>query len=219
MPATCPACGFESTGIDCPRCGIVFSKWKPRPAAPPPRVEPVAVSPAPAGPGERPFNARWISTLSPDRQYRVYLRGSRLYLIRYAGQPVDAVVSAALFGVLGGLVLALFQGQNGGAPPHPKIAELDALDPERALSEHKHNLRIDTSEIAASRLEPPFLMYGQHGRHVGRWKLTLKNGQKLLLQLPEPADGEIAAAVLPRFLGSLLEPPARWEPARQAFVK
>ena len=69
------------------------------------------------------FNARYISNLSLDRLYRVYIERGEMFFIRIGGQAGVAVGVAAQFGVVGALVLKSLK-KRGDEKLALKISEL-----------------------------------------------------------------------------------------------
>ena len=149
------------------------------------------------------FNARFISTFGLDRLYRVYLARGELFFIKIGGQGGLDHAVAAQFGLLGALVKSLLS-QGSLAKQKQRLDQLDRLDPRSLLSRDKNNFRLSSAEVAESSIEPATKL-PMHGPHVGVWKLRLRDGKTMTLQLDEPSEMEQALAVLPPLFGELLK--------------
>lgn len=147
----------------------------------------------------RPFNARFISTFTPDRLYRVYVEGGEISFIRIGGQAGLAEGVGMQFGLLGALVMRSLKKRS-----EAKVAEaaagVDREHPSAHLGDHKHNFRTSAGELQSSSLEPPALIR-THGEHFGRWRLRFRDGKVLHFQLETPAEMRIAYEVLPALGG------------------
>lgn len=161
------------------------------------------------------FNARFTSTFSLDRLYRVYLERGEVYFIRIGGQGGGPAL-AAQFGLLGGLVWNLVK-KRVEAKFRARVALVDRRHPSVELRSHKHNFRAATPEFETSVLEPAAVVAG-HGPHVGRWIVKLRGRKKITLQLETVEDMTLAVDLLPRFLPQHSNHVA-WNPQKETFEK
>ncbi len=97
------------------------------------------------------FNARFVSTFTPDRLYRVYIDRGEIFFIRIGGQGGMALGVASQFGLLGGLVLQGLK-KRGNEQLATKTSELDRQHPSSQLSAHKHNFHSAATAIQVSSL-------------------------------------------------------------------
>lgn len=144
------------------------------------------------------FNARFTSTFTPDRLYRVYLERGEVFFIRIGGQGGGGRALAHQFGLLGGLVWKLIQ-KRVEAKFQARVARVDMRHPSMQIRAHKHNLRVAAPEFESSTLEPPKAVAG-HGEHYGRWLAKLRGRKPMTLQLETLEDMQRAVDLLPRFL-------------------
>jgi hypothetical protein len=164
------------------------------------------------------FNARAIFALKSDRMYRVYVIQDALYLIRIGGQGgLDALTltGGALGGAVGA-VLSSFLSRNPSKDDR-RAASADLQGPQTLLGNHKHNMRVDATDIVETSIEPP-AAFPQHGPHVGRWILTTRE-QKLTLQFETREDMVVALEHLPRLFGGQLKVNVEWNPRKGRFEK
>ncbi len=162
------------------------------------------------------FNARFVSTFTPDRLYRVYIDRGEIFFIRIGGQGGMALGVASQFGLLGGLVLQGLK-KRGNEQLATKTSELDRQHPSSQLSAHKHNFHSAATAIQVSSLEPAALI-GSHGEHFGRWKLKLRGSKEMLFQLETLDDMRAASEILPR-LGGVHVSNVVWDSAKKKFAK
>ena len=162
------------------------------------------------------FNARYISNLSLDRLYRVYVERGEMFFIKIGGQAGVAVGVAAQFGVVGAMVLRSLK-KRGDEKLALKISEQDRQHPSAHLSAHKHNFQTASTAVEHSSLEPPATI-GAHGEHFGRWKLKLRDAKEMLFQFESLDDMRAAHALLP-FLGSAHVTNVVWDTAKNRFAK
>ncbi len=144
------------------------------------------------------FNARYISALTPDRVYRVYLSRGETFFIRIGGQPWAEAIARS-FGLLGSLVLGPMQ-KRAAAKQRERCSELDAQDPSLHLNAHKHNFRATVSDYEQSSLDPASGFAG-HGAHYGGWVFRLRRGKPMTLQLDTLPDMQKAYETLGESLG------------------
>lgn len=162
------------------------------------------------------FNARFISNLSLDRLYRVYVERGEMFFIRIGGQSGVAVGVASQFGVVGALVLRSLK-KRGDEKLAAKIADLDRQHPSSQLSAHKQNFHAASTAVEHSALEPAATI-GAHGEHFGRWRLKIRDGKEMLLQFEALEDMKAAHGLLPA-LGSVHANNVVWDPAKNRFAK
>lgn len=162
------------------------------------------------------FNARYISALTPDSVYRVYLCRGETFFIRIGGQPWAQAVASG-FGVLGALVLEPIQ-QRAAAKQRELCSQLDAEDPSLHLKAHKHNFWAAPSDYQESSLNPASGFAG-HGPHYGRWVFRLRRGKPMTLQLDTLSDMQAAYELLGECLGPVHLVNVVWSPSKRVFVK
>jgi hypothetical protein len=163
------------------------------------------------------FNARFVSTFSPDRVYRVYVVGNELFFIRIGGQGGVREGVTGGFGLAGGLAGGLLDSRaekKRGA----LIQNIDQADPQQLLSDHKHNFTLTSTDFQGGTMEPPSSFAG-HGRQVGRWKFNLRDGRKMSFEFEKPEDLRAALDILPKLLGSELAVNVEWNEAKKRFEK
>jgi len=144
------------------------------------------------------FNARFTSTFTPDRLYRVYLERGEAFFIRIGGQGGGGRALAHQFGLLGGLVWNLIK-KRVEAKFRARLAAVDMRHPSMQVRAHKHNFRAAAPEFESSTLEPATTI-ASHGEHFGRWLVKLRGRKPMTLQLETLADMQRAVDLLPRFL-------------------
>ncbi|HKY32463.1 MAG TPA: hypothetical protein VJV23_08010 [Candidatus Polarisedimenticolia bacterium] len=162
------------------------------------------------------FHARFISTWTPDRLYRVYIDRGEIFFIRVGGQAGFAEGAALQLGLLGGFILRAIRRRNA-ARRAARAEELDRQHPSAHLSAHKHNIHAAVSAVESSSLEPPAAL-GAHGEHFGRWKLTLRGSKPMLLQLETIEDMTAAHQALAG-LGAAHVSKVAYDPASGRFAK
>lgn len=162
------------------------------------------------------FNARFVSTFSPDRQYRVYIDRGEIFFIRIGGQGGVAVGITSQFGLLGALVQRALK-KRGAMKLAIKTSELDRQHPSTHLSGHKHNFHTTATTVESSSLEPAPLI-GAHGQHFGRWKLKLRESKEMLFQFETIDDMKAAYQLLPS-LGRTHTNNVVWDPIKLKFTK
>jgi hypothetical protein len=160
------------------------------------------------------LNLRWLSTLTPDRLYRLYFCAGSFYLIRIAGQNnLDAI--GMHFGLAGMAISALFKG---GTKTPEDIAEMGLEPPEVLLAADKRNFKFTCTEVAEAKIEPCSPAHS-HGPNVGRLSLMLSNGRRHSFQFEELRHMRCAIARLPPLLGRALAINVAWDESKGAFVK
>ncbi len=162
------------------------------------------------------FNARFLSTFSLDRLYRVYFERGEIFFIKVGGQSGVAIGVTSQFGVLGAMALRAIK-KRGAEKLAARTSELDKQHPSAQLSAHKHNFQTPTTAIQRSSLEPAATL-GTHGEHFGRWRLALREGKEMLFQLETLDDMTIASQVLPT-LGDVHISNVTWDTAKKKFAK
>jgi hypothetical protein len=149
------------------------------------------------------FNARAVFWARPDRLYRVYPTRGELFFIRIGGQGTDlATALGALFGPLGALLEERLR-RRSAAKLRARVEEVDHLPPEIRAREHRHSFQLSVAQITESQLLEPSRI-AAHGRHTGRWTLTLQGGESWRFQFETPDDMSRALELLPRELGERL---------------
>jgi hypothetical protein len=162
------------------------------------------------------FNARYLSSLTPDRVYRVYLSRDETFFIRISGQPWSQAVAPA-FGALGSLILEPMQ-RRAAAKLRERCSELDAQDPGLLLKAHKHNFRAAMSDFEQSSLDPAG-GFADHGPHYGRWVFKLRREKPMILQLDTLSDMQKAHQMLGDALGPVHQINVEWSSSKNQFVK
>ncbi len=162
------------------------------------------------------FNGRYISALTPDRVYRVYLCWGETFFIRTGGQPWAQAIAAG-FGILGSFVLEPIE-RRAVARQRELCSQLDTEDPSLHLKGHKHNFRAIVSEYEESSLNPAGSFAG-HGPHYGRWVFKLRGGKEMTLQLDTLSDMQKAYELLGESLGPVHQVNVEWSPSKRVFVK
>jgi len=152
------------------------------------------------------FNARYISTFTPDRLYRIYIAGSDLCFIQIGGQ-----FSGSAWGMLFGNTPLTRDAQAFAAAA-------DMADPRYLATAGKHNLLLSAGEIASSSLDMPPLL-PQHGPCLARWRIKPCAGRQLTLQFEQLPDLIIAFERLPALLGPILAVNIAWDAARRKFIR
>ncbi len=165
----------------------------------------------------QPFNVRFISLTSLDRLYRVYLRDSELYFIRIGGQGGVLEALPHLLGPFGALLSAYFKKQAEKSTVG-LIDTVDQSDPVLHMRKHRHNFKLNPATVRASRIKSPSVL-PLHGTQVGRWMLTLRNGNKMTFQFENSEDMDVALAVLPSAIGQVLTVDVQWSEKTNTFVK
>lgn len=148
------------------------------------------------------FNARFISTFTLDRLYRVYIAGSDLCFIQIGGQAWGAP----------------YGDIRPSRAEQERASAADTQDPRYLATTGKHNLLIAAGDIAASSIDPAPLL-PQHGPCYGRWRIRLHAGRKLTFQFEEIREMLAAGECLPALLGATLAINAVWDNARGKFVR
>jgi hypothetical protein len=149
------------------------------------------------------FNARAVFWLRPDRLYRVYPTRGELFLIRIGGQGGDlAGALGALLGPLGALIEERLR-KRGAERLERRVAEVDRLPPEIRAREHPQSFQLSVGQIVESQILESSRV-ATHGRHVGRWLLTLQGGERWSFQFETQEDLARALELLPRELGERL---------------
>ncbi len=173
-------------------------------------------APAPQGDAvlENVFEARQINALAADRLYRVYAEDGRFYLIRVGGQQFNPMF-AAHFGLLGALIAAML---SRGNKSQAEIGKLDEQRPSDLLTNHKHNFSFAISDVLKASLDPPSVM-AQHGTHVGRWTLVIKDGKKRTFQFEKTEDMQKAERILTTTLGPMLHVNVAWDATKECYRK
>jgi hypothetical protein len=160
------------------------------------------------------FEARQINALTADQHYRVYAEEGQLYLIRIGGQQFHPML-AAHFGLLGVLIAAMF---SRGNKSQDEIGKLDAQRPSDLLANHKLNFSFMISDVLEATLNPSSAM-AQHGPHVGRWTLELKDGKKRTFQFEKTEDMQKAERILTGALGPMLHVNVIWDAEKERYRK
>lgn len=162
------------------------------------------------------FNARYISTWSPDRLYRVCLVEEEIYFIRIGGQEVMGQVIGAQFGLIG-MFIQKGMAKRGEKKLQSLLEQLDSQHPSELLSSHKHNFRCSVRDLVRSRIEPPS-RFASHGEHFGRWILDLAGQDSMTFQFETLEEMQEAYSSLPGILGSRLMVNAKWDSIKNRFV-
>ncbi len=164
----------------------------------------------------RPFNGHYISALTPDRIYRVYLTRDETFFIRVGGQPLVPAGTTAFHGLEGLLLEWIWK--RAQAKMSERCQKLDAEHPSLHLKAHKHNFRAAAADFAESRLEPAKTL-GGHGPHYGRWVFTLRNKKPMTLQIESLSEMQTAYQTLGESAGPVHQVNVEWSPSKGAFVK
>jgi len=152
------------------------------------------------------FKATAFYVWKPNRPYRVYVRGDRIYFIRRVPSPPNAKVATAIaaqFGLVGGLAMAAAGGlraEKGGN----LVADDDPQPAESLLSQHQDNFVLSPSEVRQARIEARGKLMS-YGPHAGRWHFTGKDQDEMVLLFEEPTEMAAAVAALTPVLGSALQ--------------
>jgi hypothetical protein len=162
------------------------------------------------------FNAKYISGWLPDRQYRIYVIGNEMFFIRIGGQDVQAALTHQ-FGLLGGLIGTLLQ-KRSEKKKAALIQNIDQMNPEQLLAEHKHNFKVNSIEFESATVEPRSF-FASHGPHVGLWKFNLKDGRKMKLQFDNNEDLQSALNILPQLLSNSVRGNVEWNENKKRFQK
>jgi hypothetical protein len=163
---------------------------------------------------ENVFEARQTKALTADQLYRVYAEDDQFYLIRIGGQQFGPML-AAHFGLLGGLIAAML---NRGNKSKDDIAKLAGQRPGDLLASHKLNFSFMNSDVLEASLDPPSAM-AQHGPHLGRWTLVLKDGKKRTFQFATTEDMQRAERILTTALGPMLHVNVTWDADNERYRK
>jgi hypothetical protein len=235
----CPKCGHEQADgiLECGRCRIIFSKWaraSERAAAAAAAAAASVAAPVegPAGGRPRAFNARAIYALSPDRVFRVYATDHELFFIRIGGQNLGSGVGPQ-FGLVGALVGVGLErlSEKSGQKQAERTEDFDRRAPAELLPEHKHNFRLERSDIVESAIDraphglvarvqsnTTGLWMGLHGPLAGRWAYKTRDGKKLDMEFPTLEDMKSAMGTLGVWLGARLAIHVQWDDQRKAFI-
>ncbi len=141
------------------------------------------------------FNARFVSTFSPDRIYRVHVDRGEVYGIRIGGQGGVAEGIGLNLGLLGVFLMRAMQ-RKSEEKLAARAADVDRQHPSAMLCAHKHNFHTSAGDIQRSSLDPPAALR-LHGEHFGRWRLRLRDGKEMTFQLETLEDMRLAYQLLP----------------------
>jgi len=162
------------------------------------------------------FNARFISTFTPDRLYRVYVDRGEIFCIRLAGQGGLAAALAPHFGLLGVFIIRALKKRDAEKLA-ARVLEMDQQHPSAQISAHKHNFHATAGAIERSSLDPPPAVR-THGEHFGRWTLKLRDGKEMIFQLETFEEMKVACQLLPA-LGRAHVTNVVYDQLKQKFVK
>ena len=163
------------------------------------------------------FNARFLSNMSFDKLYRVYIVGDQLFFIRIGGQGGLQQGITHQLGLLGLLIEPLMK-KRAEKKEKALLETIDQTNPEQLLTRHKDNFRLGTVELQEGTLDPPSF-FATHGPHVGRCQLNLRDGKKMNLQFEKTEEMRIALDVLPRLFSSGFRVNVRWNEYKKRYEK
>jgi len=162
------------------------------------------------------FNARLVST-SLERVYRVYVRGNDLFFIQLGGMSTTAQAVTIHFGLLGVLVGELLK-KRAKKQAEATLQLADQQEPEQLLRENKNNFNVHIPEIRDSAIEPPSF-FALHGKQVGRWNFSLRDGKKMRFEFENTDEMKAALDALPRLMNATLRVNVEWDETRKRFHK
>lgn len=163
------------------------------------------------------FNARFLSNLSFDKLYRVYVVGDEMYFIRIGGQGGLQQGITHQLGLLG-LVVESFMNKRTEKKEKALIEIIDQTNPEQLLARHKDNFRLGPVELQEGTVDPPSF-FATHGPHVGRCQLNLRDGKTMNLQFEKTEDMRIALDVLPGLFSSRFHVNVRWNEIKKKYER
>ncbi len=152
--------------------------------------------------------------LRPNRTYHVSGPGQALYFIRVGGELIDWRAALAVLGPPG-MSLGARLNERRDARRRSVAAEAATLGPDVSLRTHRHNFRIEPSDVERSSLEPGSRL-GAFGPHLASWRLSLRGGRSWRFQFTDPRDLEHALEILPARLGQRLQVDPRLQTPRSA---
>lgn len=149
----------------------------------------------------------------PNRTYDVSGLGQALYFIRVGGESIDWSAALAVLGPPG-MSLGARLNQRRDARQRAAAAESAALGPDVSLRTHRHNFRVESSEVESASLEPGSRL-GAFGPHLATWRLSLRGGRSWRFQFTDSRDLEQALEILPALLGQRLQVDPRLQTPRR----
>jgi hypothetical protein len=171
-----------------------------------------------------PFNVtlHYGYGFASDRYFRVYIHNDAIYFIRHKpdSNSNDGVTRsmAAQHGAAGGLVAGLL-GQLFKPRGHKhEDWELDLIDPDTLLDQHKHNRKILIADIQSSVLRHG-VDDGVRNPCQGRWIIKPSGKSKWKMDMPTVKEMRNAVSALIPTLGTVLEDKTVWSESRGKFIK
>jgi hypothetical protein len=163
------------------------------------------------------FNARYISTWTLDRLYRVYVTDDQLVFVRIAGQGGMGWAIAAQFGLIG-LLLHWLSSKQAKAKRRALLDELDSQPPEYLLARHKHNFSATAADFVETSIEPPSAL-ALLGKQYGMWRIALRDKKPMTLQFEDPDEMRVGVELLVSFFGTQLQINLEWDPEKKKYIK
>jgi len=181
-----------------------------------PLIDPEAIpKPAP----DRPvFKATLSSSIFFSGQYRIYVRGGDLIFILIEDSAHSILNS--IHGLLGplGIIVPLFLWLFSRRKTRDWKQRLETAEPEDLILEDTKNFRLHFSEIREASLEPPSL-WRLKGASAGCLKLLIRQGDRMKLELSEPADMAIVRQLLASRLPGIFRMNVEWNATAGRFQK
>jgi hypothetical protein len=162
------------------------------------------------------FNARLVSART-DSMYRVYARESDLFFIQIAGLSTTAEALTIHFGLIGYLIRESMK-RRAKKKTEEFLQRAGQADPEQLLSESKGNFKVFIPEIRDSAIEPPSF-FALHGKQVGRWNFSLRDGKKMRFEFENTDEMKAALDALPRLMNATLRVNVEWDETKKRFHK
>ena len=162
------------------------------------------------------FNAKLVSARR-DGVYRVYTRESDLFFVQLAGLSATADALTIHFGLIGYLIRESMK-RRAKKKTEEFLQRAGYQDPEELLRENKNNFKVYIPEIRDSTIEPPS-WFALHGKQVGRWNFSLRDGKKMRFEFENTDEMKAALDALPRLMNATLRVNVEWDETRKRFHK
>ena len=162
------------------------------------------------------FNAKLVSARR-DSVYRVYARESDLFFIQLAGLSATADALTIHFGLIGYLIRESMK-RRAKKKTEEFLQRAGNQDPEELLRENKNNFKVYIPEIRDSTIEPPS-WFALHGKQVGRWNFSLRDGKKMRFEFENTDEMKAALDALPQLMNATLRVNVEWDETKKRFHK